>query len=55
MPLSALMPAPVKTSICEASAIRARAVSMVEEAVIGATVPAGWVTGAAGAKDDIGI
>ena len=41
MPLSALMPAPVKTSMCEASARRARAVSMVEDVVMGATVPAG--------------
>ena len=46
MPLSALMPAPVKISMWEASARRARAVSMVEEAVMGVTVPVGRVSGA---------
>ena len=54
MPLSALLPAPVKTSMCEASVIRARAVSMVEEAVMGATVPVGRGPGG-GVNDDIGI
>ena len=46
MPLSALIPAPVKTSMWEASARRVRAVSMVEETVIGPTVPAGRGQGA---------
>lgn len=41
MPLSALMPAPVKTSMWEASARRARAVSMVLGVVMVVTLPAG--------------